>query len=148
MRESLQIRQPAGIRVYAVCFGLLWVGIFLVAAIITSSLSDAAIPLLMIALGGALISRMESMKLVADEFGLLVRNFSRTWRFRWAEVEDFRLGRPMMGMLFGQVMHVLLRNGEVITLDVTAFNWGFAFGGRAKREQTLRRLREWLPPRD
>ena len=147
MRESLQIRQPAGMTVYAVCFGLLWVGI-LVAAIITSSLSDAAIPLLMIALGGALISRMESMKLVADEFGLLVRNFSRTWRFRWDEVEDFRLGRPMMGMLFGQVMHVLLRNGEVITLDVTAFNWGFAFGGRAKREQTLRRLREWLPPRD
>ena len=129
------------------CFGLLWVGI-LVAAIITSPLSDAPIPLLMIALGGALIIRMESMKLVADESGLLVRNFSRTCRFRWDEVEDFRLGRPMMGMLFGQLIHVLLRNGEVITLDVTAFNWGFAFGRRAKREQSLRRLREWLPPRD
>jgi hypothetical protein len=34
-------------------------------------------------------------------------------------VEDFRLG-TMMGMPFGRVIHVLLRNGEVVTLDITA----------------------------
>jgi len=136
MRQPVEIRQPAAMRVYAVCFGLLWVGI-LVAVIITSPLSGAPIPVLMTALGGASFFRMESMKSVADESGLLVRNFSRTWRFRWDEVEDFGLGRPIMGMLFGQVIHVLLGNGEVITLDVSAFNWGFAFGGRAKREQNV-----------
>jgi hypothetical protein len=68
----------------------------------------------------------------------LVRNLFRTWRIRWHEIEDFRLGSPIMGMPFGRVIHVLLRNGE-------ASHWGFAFGGKARQEQVLTRLREWLP---
>jgi hypothetical protein len=147
MRQPVEIRLPAAIRVYAVCFGLLWVG-GLVAATITLPLSEAPFAILMMAFGGALILRMESLKFAADESGVLVRNFYRTWRFRWDEVEDFRLGRPMMAMPFGQVIHMLLRNGEVITIDVTAAHWAFLFGGKVKREQTLQRLRLWLPPRD
>jgi hypothetical protein len=74
----------------------------------------------------------------------VVRNFFRTLRLGWGEVEDFRLG-TMMGMPFGRVIHVLLRNGEVVTLDITASHWTFVFGERAKQEQMLQRLREWLP---
>ena len=110
--------------------------------------SDALITLLMAALGTAFVIRIWSIRFVADESGLLVRNFFRTWRFRWDEVEDFRLGRQMMMMPFGRVIHVLLRNGEVLTLDITASHWAFAFGAKARQEQMLQRLREWLPRQD
>jgi hypothetical protein len=86
----------------------------------------------MAALGTAFILRTWSIRFVADESRLLVCNFFRTWRFRWDEVEDIRLGRPMIGMPFGRVIHVLLRNGEVVILDITTMHWGFAFGGKAK----------------
>ena len=62
------------------------------------------------------------------------------------EVEAFRLCRAAMGQLFGQIIHVV-RNGEVVTADASWASWGFLFGGRAKREEVFRRLREWLPPR-
>jgi len=146
MGNPVEIRQPLVLRVYIACFSLLWVGLLLWDVI--TSPSDAPIAILMIAFGVALGVRIETLKLVADDSGLLVRNFFRTWRFGWAEVEDFRLGRPMMGMPFGQVIHVLLRNGEVVTADISASHFGFAFGGKAKREQLLKRLREWLPPKD
>lgn len=115
---------------------------------IISSPSVAPVAILMIAFGVAFVVRIEGLRLVADESGVLVRNFFRTWHFEWAEVEDFRLGRPTMGLPFGQVVHVLLRNGEVVTADISASHWGFTFGGKAKREQMLQRLREWLPRQD
>jgi hypothetical protein len=74
--------------------------------------------------------------------------FFRTQHFRWDEVEDFRLGRVMNGLPFGWVIHALLRNEEVVTLDVAAYSWSLTFGARAKREQILNRLREWLPSRN
>lgn len=130
-------------QIYFACFGLLWVGLLL--GSLTRSRSDAPIALLMIVLGGAFIVRTWSLKFVANESGLLVRNFFRTWRFGWDQVEDFRLGRGGMAMPFGQVIHVLLRNDEVITLDITASHWSFLLGGKEKRERTLKMLREWLP---
>jgi hypothetical protein len=84
---------------------------------------------------------------VADESGLLVRNLYRTWRLPWDEVEDFRVGQAMMGMPFGKVIHVLLRNGEVVKVEVT-IKPGVFSGGGVLLEQTLQRLRPWLPPRD
>jgi PH (Pleckstrin Homology) domain-containing protein len=94
--------------------------------------------------GVTFIYRIDSMKVVADESGLLIRNLLRTSRFPWGEVEGFRPGRSMMAMPFGQVIHVLLRNGEVVTADVTARPW-ILFGGRARLERTLQDLRRWLP---
>jgi hypothetical protein len=49
-------------------------------------------------------------------------------RFGWDEIEDFRLGHPVMVIPFGRVIHVLLWNGEVVTLDITTMHWRFAFG--------------------
>ena len=69
-------------------------------------------------------------------------------RFGWDEIEDFRLGHPVMVIPFGRVIHVLLWNGEVVTLDITTMHWAFAFGGKAKQEQVLKRLRGWLPHQD
>jgi Bacterial PH domain len=145
MREPIEFRQPAPVRIYFVCFALLWVGSLVAFGI--RSPSDALITVLMSAIGVAFIIRIWSVKFVADESGLVVRNFFRTLRLGWGEVEDFRLG-TMMGMPFGRVVHVLLRNGEVVTLDITASHWTFVFGGRAKQELMLQRLREWLPRED
>ena len=147
MRKPTEIRQPAAMRIYFVFFGLLWVGTLLVPYGIRSG-SDALVILLFGVVGVAFIARTASLRVIADESGLHVRNFFRTQHLGWEEIEDFRLGRPMSGLPFGWVIHALLTNEEVVTLDVTASNWSLAFGGRAKREQVLNTLREWLPPRN
>jgi hypothetical protein len=147
MRNATEIRQPAAMRIYFVFFGLLWVGALLVPNGIRSG-SDALLILLVGVVGVAFIARIASLRVLADESGLHVRNFFRTQHFPWEEIEDFRLGRPMSGLPFGWVIHVLLTNEEVVTLDVTASNWSLAFGGREKREQVLNTLREWLRPRN
>lgn len=147
MREPTQIQQPLAMRIYCLLFGLLWVGTLLVPYGIRSG-SDGILILLFSVVGVTFIARIASLRVLADESGLHVRNFFRTQHFRWDEVEDFRLGRIMNGLPFGWVIHALLRNEEVVTLDVAAYSWSLAFGARAKREQILNRLREWLPPRN
>lgn len=140
------MRQPAAVRVYIICFSLLW--IVLSATSMIASPFNTPIAMILIVFGLALGIRIMFLKVVADESGLLVRNFFRTRHFGWDEVEDFRWGRPVMGMPFGQVIYLLLRNGEVVTLDISASHWAFAFGRKAKREQMLQGLREWLPRQD
>lgn len=146
MRQAIEIRQPAAVRIYVVAFTVFSVAVLVWGGI--PSPVDALILVFMAAFIVALAARIQMLKLVADDSGLLVRNFFRSWRFKWAEVEDFRLGTPPMGMPFGRAIHVLLRNGEVIAVDVSASNWGLLFGGKTKHEQLLKRLREWLPPED
>jgi hypothetical protein len=146
MREPTQIQQPLAMRIYCLLFGLLVVGTMVPSAI--RSGPDGILILLFVAVGVAFIARVASLRVLADESGLHVRNFFRTQHFRWDEVEDFRLGRGMNGLPFGWVIHALLRNEDVVTLDVAAYSWSLAFGARAKREQILNRLREWLPPRN
>jgi hypothetical protein len=141
---AVVIRSPLLLRVYMIGFMVFWVGALLSFPI--ASPSDALLVTVMVAFGVGFMSRMAMVKLQVDESGVVVRNFIRTWRFDGSEIEDFRLGRAAMGQLFGQVIHVLLRNGEVVTADVSWASWGFLFGGRAKREAVLRRLREWLEP--
>jgi len=147
MREPTQIQQPLAMRIYCLLFGLLWVGTLLVPYGIRSG-SDGILILLLSVVGVAFIARIASLRVLADESGLHVRNFFRTQHSRWDEVEDFRLGRGINGLPFGWVIHALLRNREVVTLDVAAYSWSLAFGARVKREQVLNRLREWLPPRN
>ena len=144
MRRPVVVRQPLVPQVYFALFGLLWVGLLL-GSMTRSQGFDALIAILMIGGGGAFIARTWSLKFVASESGLFVRNFFRTYRLGWDQVEDFRLGRGGMAMPFGQVIHVLLRNREVLTLDITANHWGFLLGKREKREQVLQRLRAWFP---
>jgi hypothetical protein len=132
MRDPTEIRQSAAMRVYAV-FG---------------SGSEALFTLFFGVVWVAFIARSALLRILADQAGLHVRNFFRTQHFRWEEVEDFRLGRPMSGLPLGWVIYALLRNGEVVTLEATSSNWRLRFGGRARAEQFLNMLREWLPPRN
>lgn len=145
MREPTQIQQPLAMRIYCLFFGLLVVGTMVPPAI--RSGSDGIFILLFTVVGVTFIARVALLRVLADESGLHVRNVFRTQHFRWDEVEDFRLGRPMGGLPFGWVIHVLLRSEEVVTLDVAVYSWSLAFGARAKREEVLNGLRQWLPPR-
>jgi hypothetical protein len=144
MRQPVVIRTPLLLRVYVIGFMVFWVGALLSFPI--ASPSDALLVTVMVAFGVGFMSRMAMVKLQVDESGVVVRNFIRTWRFDESEIEDFRFSRAAVGQLFGQVIHVLLRNGEVVTADASWASWGFLFGGKAKREAVLRRLREWLEP--
>ena len=104
---------------------------------------EALIPLGMLAFGGSLTYRMFRLEVVADDAGLLIRNYYKTRRYSWAEVEEFRLGSAMLGMPFGKVIHALLANGEIVTLDVTMTPALFP-RGRKRRERHLRQLQEWV----
>jgi hypothetical protein len=81
---------------------------------------SAAVVLILMTVVAVIFWRVSRQVAIANEAGLLIRNTFRTWRFTWDEIEDFRVGREMMGLPFGWVVVVLLRNGEVISLDVTA----------------------------
>jgi len=145
MRQPVEMRQPMAARIYIICFSLLWIG--LSTASMIASPYNTPIAMILIAIGLAFGIRITSLGFVADESGLLVRNFFQTRQFGWGEVEDFRWGR-LMGMPFGQVIYALLRNGELVSLDISASYWGVPFGRRPKMEQMLQRLREWLPRQD
>jgi hypothetical protein len=147
MTEPTEIRQPVAMRIYLLLFSLLFIGTVLVPHGVGSGSDVVLVPVFLV-VSVAFFGRIASLRVLADESGLHVRNFLRTQHFQWDEVEDFRLGRPMMSLPFGWVIHALLRNGEVATLDITANRWGFGSGGRQKREEMLRRLRGWLPSGD
>jgi hypothetical protein len=144
--EGVEIKPPTAQRVYIVAFGIFWCG-FLTVTLVSAHSAASIVPLLMIAFGGTFFYRMYRLAVIADETGLLVRNNFRTKHLDRSEVEDFRVGRATMGLPFGKMIHVLLRNGEIMTLDVTMRPWFFG-SGPAKLESYLKALRGWLRTTD
>lgn len=133
-RPELTIRQPIGIRIYGLVFGLVWCGLLLAAIVGTASSSEpgSVVPLAaMLAFGVTICWRTSTTSVKAEAAGLLVRNYFSTKRFAWSEVEDFRVGGPMFGLPIGRVVHLLLRNREVVTLDATMRSW--LLGGSRQR---------------
>ena len=141
--EPVRIRQPTALRVYIGAFGVFWCGMVAVGFVSLVPRPEALIPLGMLAFGGSLMYRMLRLEAVADEAVLFIRNYYKTRRHDSADVEDFRLGSPMLGMPFGKVIHVLLLDGEIVTLDVTMRPRLFG-RGREQRERYLQQLREWV----
>jgi hypothetical protein len=135
MAERVVIRQPAAMRLYVLGFGIVWCG-FLVTFLLDTG---SPLPVLMLAFGATIVYRTVRLGVFADVDGLRVRNNFSTKRFAWSEVEDFRLGPPSMGLPVGKVIHVLLRDGTIMALDVTTRPFG-----RAKLERNLVALRSWL----
>lgn len=142
MIERVEIRPPIGQRIYIVALGIFWCG-FLAVSIVATRSAASVVPLAMLAFGGTLFYRMLRLEVIADETELLIRNHLGTKHLDRSEVEDFRVGRASMGMPFGKVIHVLLRNGEIMALDVTLRPWLFG-SGPAKLESYLNSLRDWL----
>jgi len=103
MREPTEIRQPVAMRIYLLLFSLLFVGTVLVPDGVGSGSDVVLIPVFLV-VGVAFFGRIASLRALADESGLHVRNFVRTQHFQWDELEDFRLGRPMISLPFGWVI--------------------------------------------
>ena len=140
----VRVQHPAVIRAYSAIFGLFWCG-FVVVALVATIINlrpEALLLVVMLAFGATITYRTFRMEVVADVDGLLVRNYFRTKRFRWGEVEAFRLGSPTMGMPVGKTIYALLKDGELISLDVT-MRLGLLPSTRRKRDTLLDQLREW-----
>jgi hypothetical protein len=93
----------------------------------------------MLGLGESIVFLVLRLAVIADETGLVVRNNFGTEQLRWSEVEDFRVGAARGG----QMIHVLLRTGEFLPLDVTLRPALFG-RGRRKLNSYLSALRAWL----
>ena len=143
MPEPLHIREPIVLRAYIGVVGVFSCAIVAVAFVSLVPRPESLVPLGLFAFGSWLMYRMFRLEAVADESGLLIRNYYRTHRYEWRDVEDFRLGSPMLGMPFGTVIHALLANGEIVTLDVTMRPWLFR-RGKEQRDRYLRQLRQWV----
>jgi len=143
VREELVIRLPLWMRVYIVGFGIFWV-VFLFASLFRPSTAQPFVPILLIVVGVVFFARIISQVVIANEDGLLVRNVYRTSRYRWEDVEGFRTGRPSF-QPFGKQINLLLRDGEIVPIDVSVRLWRFT-GGEASVQEMLTRLRAWLPP--
>ena len=137
------IRPPLWTRVYIVAAGIVWVAVLL-GSLFEPSTPAPLVPVLITIVGIVFFARILRQAVIANEEGLLVRNIYRTSRYRWHEVEGFRTGRPSF-QPFGKQIHVLLRNGEIVPIDVSIRFWRFS-GGEAKVQEMLTRLRAWLPP--
>lgn len=120
-------------RTFIAAFGFIWFG-FLFAGLI-GPLPRPLFLIGQVAFNGMLCYRLFRIEAVADQGGLLVRNFLRTQRFFWPEVEGFRLGTPFIGIPVGEVIYVLLTNRKIVPLDVTMSR---------KRDDYLAALREWV----
>lgn len=141
--EPLRIHQPIAVRVYIGIFGVVWCGFVAAGFVSLAPHPDSLILFGMFAFGATLTYRLFRLEAVADDSGLLVRNYYRTRTYKWPEVEDFRLGSPTMGLPIGKVIHVLLANGEIMTLDVTMRPW-LLRRGKQKLDGYLRQLRAWV----
>ena len=80
VRQPIEIRQPAAVRIYVVAFTVFSVGLLVWGGI--PSPVDVLILVFMAAFIVALAARIQMLKLVADDSGLLVRNFFRSWHFQ------------------------------------------------------------------
>lgn len=138
------MRQPVASRAYVVGFAVLWCGL-LGAAVVAGAVAGspaAVLPLLMLAFGAGLTYRLFRVGVLADESGLMVRNYFGTRRYRWSDAEDFRIGKPT-NLPFGNAIFVQLRDGGVATLDVSMRPW-FGTRGRQALGSNLDALRSWL----
>lgn len=135
MREPVLIRLPTVARGFQVVFMCGWVG-FAVKAYL-----DFGQPVILLfsLVGVAFAARNTSLMVRADSSGLFVRNLWRTRSIPWSQVERFGFGAPSQSLGLEKVVHVVLRDGEVLSLDATRRS------GRGERmREQVRRLQAWL----
>ena len=138
MRESVRIRPPTAIRAYGYAFLVVWFGVVLVGFIHSP---NVALVFMLVA-GIAVAYGSLRLGVDADESGLRVRNSFRTYRLAWSDIEDFRSG-PYGGFPSGRVINAMLRNGDMLPLDVTK-RLGLFPGSKRRLEAQHAALRSWL----
>jgi hypothetical protein len=144
MPEAVIITPTPFMRMSLVVFVVIWCGGVGVAFIDMLLASDptAVMPGGMLAFGGFLTARMMNLSVRADTSGLSIRNMLRSARYDWGEVEDFRFSSASPSLPIAKTLHVLLRNGEILTLDVTS-RLRLSRTSRRQLDDYLRQLRSW-----
>jgi hypothetical protein len=113
MRECLEIRPRLSERVGFSIFVLLYWLLFL--RVLWRGQLSLGVAVLAIGVCFLCVAAYSWWRLamVADDSGLLIRNFIRTHHIAWDDIADFRIGEPRRSI------HVLCHDGLMINVDVT-----------------------------
>jgi hypothetical protein len=110
------IQVSRAVRIYAGVFGVAFFVLLVLNAFSVRSARLSIVPLVLVALGTLVCARIFRASLLADERGVVVRNYLRTYRLHWDDVADFRLDAPA-SRIEGWEMSVIRSNGREIRLD-------------------------------
>lgn len=103
-------------RIYAGVFGVAFFVLLVLNAVSVHKVRLSAVPLVLVCLGDLVCLRIFAVALIADQRGLVVRNYLRTYRLRWVDVEDVRLEAPP-SRLEGWDLSVVRTGGRAIRVD-------------------------------
>lgn len=89
------LQATPGKRIYAAIFGTAFFVLLVANATVMSKAHLSILPLLLVV--GCCLGcvRMYRLAVIADEKGLVVRNFMRTHRLRWADVKEIKMDPPV-----------------------------------------------------
>ena len=90
-------------------------------------------------------ARMWGLGVFSDGEELTIRNTARTHRASRSNIEGFRVGAAP-GAVVGKAVHLLLRDGSVVTLDVLTGIFG-GDRGRRQLQTRLDQMNTWLAGR-
>ena len=140
---SSLIRLPKALRVYIFIFGTVWSGLLLgpIVGGLSSGSPGALLVLPVPLLGCWFFYRSFRISVEMGPIELVVRNRYRTRHLPREDIEDFRDAVVPGPSITG--IHVLVRSGRLVALDVTR-QPAFFSRGRERQERQLDRLRAWL----
>lgn len=115
-KAPVVIQASKAVRIYSGLFGVGFFVLVVLNAFATKKVGLSAVPLVLVALGAVVCLRIFRTSLVADQRGVTIRNYLKTYRLRWSDVGDFRLDPPAT-RLDGWEMSVVRSDGRPIRLD-------------------------------
>lgn len=143
-KAPVMLQAPRGMRIYAALFGIAFLVVVVLNAVAARKSALSTIPLILVCLGAVVCLRIFRTALVADQRGVMIRNYFRTYRLRWSDIADFRLDPPAT-RLEGWELSVVTASGKEIRLD--ALRQPFVRNvdnNRPKLEGARKQLLAWL----
>lgn len=147
----VRLQATAGKRIYAAVFGTAFFVLLVANATVMSQTHLSVLPLLLVV--GCCLGcvRMFRLAVIADEQGLVVRNFMRTHRLAWADIKEITLDPPVTKIDGWEIAVVRgpvgrsLRPSKTIRLDAAKRAVHRSpEKEKAELEPTYQRLNAWL----
>lgn len=146
------ILQPSTARrLYAGVFGVAFFILLVANATVARSIHLSVVPLVLVMVCCLGCVRLFRLAVIADERGLVVRNYLRSHRLAWTDVAEFRLEPPVARIDGWEITVVRTRAGpsgtdQIIRLDAAkrSLRMGDPDKERACLEPTVRQLNSWL----
>lgn len=146
-RRTVRVQQPVENTVTVGAFTVATSAVLLVALTQTSPGVGSLVGIAVLLALWLYAYRVLRVVAVADDEGLLVRDWLTTHRYDWSEVEGFRLGSSARSC--GKGIDVMLHRGETRTLEASFGRWWLGRGhldGRNTRrcERLIVELRSFV----